>query len=100
MQKTGGMGKTIPQHKEYTIMLTASSSIKSISNILTDRPVITNHRLNAVFFAHSKKDIKRHFEAKREKEGFKVFVNCLKQSGKDAGLFLFEIKLIEKWRVG
>jgi len=40
------------------------------------------------------------YEAKREGEGFKVFVNCLKQSGDNQNLFLFEIKLIEKWRVG
>jgi len=39
------------------------------------------------------------YEAKREGEGFKVFVNCLKQSGDDQNLFLFEIKLIEKWRI-
>ena len=42
----------------------------------------------------------KDYEAKRESEGFKVFVNCLKQSGDDQNLFLFEIKLIEKWRVG
>ena len=37
------------------------------------------------------------YEAKREEEGFKVFVNCLKQSSENRDLFLFEIKLIEKW---
>ena len=40
------------------------------------------------------------YEAKREGEGFKVFVNCLKQSGNDRNLFLFEIKLVERWRAG
>ena len=40
------------------------------------------------------------FEKKREGEGFKVFVNCLNQSLDDKDMFLFEIKLIEKWRVG
>lgn len=40
------------------------------------------------------------YEAKREKEGFKVFVNCLKQSIRDQDLFLYELKLLEKWRVG
>ena len=40
------------------------------------------------------------YEAKREGEGFKVFVNCLNQSQENKGLFLFEIKLIESWRVG
>ena len=33
-----------------------------------------------------------------ELKAFKVFVNCLKQSGSDRNMFLFEIKLIEKWR--
>lgn len=39
------------------------------------------------------------YEAKREKEGYKVFVNCLKQSGDNSHLFLFELKLIESWRI-
>jgi len=35
----------------------------------------------------------KDYEAKRESEGFKVFVNCLKQSGDDQNLFLFENKV-------
>jgi len=40
------------------------------------------------------------YESKRESEGYRIFVNCLKQSGENENLFLFEIRLIEKWRIG
>ena len=40
------------------------------------------------------------YEEKREKEGFKVFINCLNQSQENRNLFLFEIKLVESWRIG
>ena len=40
------------------------------------------------------------YEIKREREGFTVFVNCLNQSQENRNLFLFEIKLVEAWRIG